>query len=142
MAGLLRRRRTRKVPFLTAEWCDMYRAAVTGVPGVEGATATMETAVRRSDGELRSWTVKLADGVVEAVVYGSEPEPDVRTEFAVQEDYASFIRGDTRPVYDAYWKGTITVTGDLDATAAVARLMDTPDWKAQLRRVHDQTDFS
>src|SRR5205085_1377607 len=80
-------------------------------PGVEGATATMETAVRRSDGELRSWTVKLADGVVEAVVYGSDPEPDVRTEFAVQEDYASFIRGDTRPVYDAYWKGTITVTG-------------------------------
>jgi hypothetical protein len=134
-------RRRRGVPFLTDEWCAMYREVVTGTPELTGATATFENAVRRNDGELRSWTVRVVDGVVEAVVCGPDPDADMRTEFAVQDDYARFIRGDTRPVYDAYWKGSITVTGDLDAVVAIAPLMDAPAFKAQLRQVYDQTDF-
>jgi hypothetical protein len=128
------------VPFLSDEWCDLYRELVTGID-VAGATATIETAVRRNDGELRSWTAKVVDGVVEAIICGPDPDADMRIEFAVQEDCARLLRGDTRPVYNGYWSGNLTVTGELDAVVAVAPLMDAPAYKAQLRRVHDQTDF-
>jgi hypothetical protein len=147
MAGLLPRPKRqeegkRGVPFLSPEWCDLYRKVVHGVPGFDGATATFENIVRKRGGDTGVWTVALKDGLVVDVLCGPSPDADFHTEFSEQDDYACYLRGDTRTVNDAYWKGTIAVSGDIDAVVAIAPVLDSAEFKAQLRRVHDETDFS
>jgi hypothetical protein len=98
------------------------------------------TVVGRTGGP-RSFTAHLVDGVMTDVVCGPEPDADLHAEFP-RDQFVNYLRGDSRIVYDAYWNGGITVTGELDAVVAIAALLDSPEFKAQLRSVHDQTDFA
>jgi hypothetical protein len=135
-----RRERQHGVPFLSEEWCRLWADVAHGVPGFDGATANFMMTITLRDGRTESFTVKLVDGVTTGVVAGPVDAPDLVAEFP-QDEFARYLRGDTKEVYDAYWVGQIRVTGELEAVAAIAPLLDDARFKAQLREVHDRTAF-
>ena len=131
-----------KVLFLSEDWRAMFEREAAGVPGLAGATGSFEVAVDRDGAESGSFAIVLVDGVVQRVSLGASSTPaDVRVEMP-QEDVAALLRGDTDPVYKAYWVGRLRATGNMAVTAAIAPLLDTDGFRALLQRVHDLTTFS
>lgn len=133
------RRRAKRVPFLTGEWCEMFVHEADDTPGWPGATATIDI-VADHQGERAGFTIRLVDGDVTDVTAGMSESPDLRVEFE-GTDLQKYLRGDVDPVHRSYWVGDLRLIGDQSVVEAVAPLVDSDGFRALLRRVHDATDW-
>jgi len=130
------------VPFLSDAWRQLFLEEAAGLPGLAGASGTLEFVVSRQNGTSGVFTLRLSDGRVDAVSLGSPGvRPDLRVEMT-QDDVITMFAGDTDNLYKAYWVGRMRATGDMMTTAAVAPLLDSGGFRGLLRRMLDRTDFS
>jgi hypothetical protein len=129
----------KQVPFLTDEWCAMFEREGEDVPGWPGATATI-VIVADHQGDRAGFTIRLLDGVVTGVEASTTADADLRVEFT-GTDLQKYLRGDVDPVHRSYWVGNLRLIGDQAVVESVAPLVDSDEFRALFRRVHDATDW-
>jgi hypothetical protein len=125
---------------LTPAWCAVVLEETARLPLLPGATGDIEFAVRYPPGVTTSVTVRLSEGQAADVFLGPSPRPHLRMEYEL-EDFAAYLREGNDAVHGAYMRGHMRTTGDLDTVIALAPLLDSDEYAAALRRVHDETDF-
>jgi len=129
-----------QVTVLTPAWCDVVLEETARLPLLRGATGDIEFAVRHPPGATTSMTVRLSDGQAADAFLGPSTRPQLRIECEL-EDLAAYLREGSDAVHGAYMRGHMRTTGDLDTVIALSPVLDSDEYAAALRRVHDETHF-
>jgi extradiol dioxygenase family protein len=127
------------IPFLSPEWFDMVNREAEVLPPIDGATVTLEIAIKFDAGVTAMHTLRFVDGRM-TCRNGSDEDRELRFDFAGVEEYEAQLTG-ALSMMTAYAKGRMLMTGHREAVVHLGPLMDRPSYRELSRRIQERTAF-
>ena len=125
---------------LSQDWLDRQRSEMASLPAHPGATARIQYQVEGgADGPVTFHT-HLEDGRITENRLGADDEADFTMRVPLAQ-FEAIVRGEADASV-GYMQGTVKVTGNIGRMLSVLPVTTADEWRAAMRRVAADTDFS
>jgi len=125
--------------YLSQEWLDLQKELGQEFPERPGASARMQYVVTGSpDGDVRYATV-IEDGKMLENALGDDAEAEF-TLTSTYDDSVKVLKGEL-DANAAFMQGRMKVTGNMGKLMSLMPLTQSPEYKAILTKVADQTEY-
>lgn len=125
--------------YLTQEWLDAGRELAQEFPERAGATARLQYQVKGTpEGDVHYYWV-VDSGKLKESTLGDDPDAEITLSMSY-EDAVKMQKGELDP-NAAFMQGRIKVTGNMGKLMSLMPLTQSPEYKAIVAKVSEQTEY-
>ena len=125
--------------YLSQEWLDLQKELAQEFPDRPGATARMQYLITGTpDGDVSYYQV-IEDGKMLESTLGTDPDAEF-TLSQTYDDSVKIAKGEL-DANAAFMQGRIKVTGNMGKLMSLMPLTQSPEYKAIVAKVSEQTEY-
>ena len=125
--------------YLSQEWLDLQKELAQEFPDRPGATARMQYLITGApDGDVSYYQV-IEDGKMLESTLGTDPDAEF-TLSQTYDDSVKIAKGEL-DANAAFMQGRIKVTGNMGKLMSLMPLTQSPEYKAIVAKVSEQTEY-